>query len=92
MREGDTGGRVNDMTLAAILNGSAEQGALWAVERVRAALLERREDQPVSVSAGIACYPTHALDAEELISAAGRALQTACRRGNASVQVAPRDE
>ena len=91
VRECDTVARVNDMMLAAILDGSAEHGALWAVERVRAALLESWDNEPVSVSAGIACYPTHALEAEELISAAGRALQAARQHGPASVQVAPQD-
>jgi hypothetical protein len=39
------------------------------------------------VSAGIACYPSHALDSVELVSCAGRALEDARAHGHASDSV-----
>lgn len=88
LRECDSVARVNDLMLAAILDGAAEHGAVWAVERVRLGLLEGPDDAPTGVAAGIACYPTHALDAVELVSAAGRALEAARTRGHSRVQIA----
>jgi len=91
MRECDSLTRVNDLMLSAVLDGASEHGAVWAVERVRAALAESPDDHPVQLFAGIACYPTHALEPRALVTAAGRALEIA-RAGRASeVQVAERE-
>ncbi len=91
LRECDSVARVNDLMLSAVLDGSSEHGAVWAVERVRAALADSPEDRPVQLSAGIACYPTHALEPDALIRAAGRALEIARAAGASEVQVADRD-
>ena len=53
----------------------------------------RRKASPVgdslTVSAGVACYPTHALGAAELVAQAGKALDEARRRGADRVETAP---
>ena len=43
----------------------------------------------LTVSAGVACYPTHALGAAELVAQAGKALDEARRRGADRVETAP---
>lgn len=88
VRECDTVARVNDQMLAAILNGAAEHGAVWAVERVRLRLREVPLGLPENVAAGVACYPTHALEPVDLVSAAGRALESARTHGHSNTQIA----
>jgi len=88
VRECDTVARVNDQMLATILNGATEHGAVWAVERVRARLRQEPTGLPADIAAGVACYPTHALEPVELVSAAGRALQSARTAGHSNTQIA----
>jgi len=74
LRECDTACVMNETDIALVLEDTPENGAVWVVERVRRAL----EDQlPTHVWAGIACYPTHAMDADELLSQANAALERA---------------
>jgi GGDEF domain-containing protein len=55
---------------------------------VREALRSSPVGDALTVSAGIACYPTHALDAAELVARAGRALELARGEGYARDHVA----
>ena len=57
-----------------VLADTAEDGAVIVADRVRSSLRTSPVGDTLTVSAGIACYPTHALDAAELVSRAGRAL------------------
>lgn len=92
LRECDTVVRANDLTLTAVLDGASEHGAVWAVERVRRARAEASvTGSPAELYAGIACYPSHALEAIDLVDAAGRALEAARGRGGSGIQVAERD-
>jgi len=89
LRESDAACRVGDLVVGAILEDTPEAGAVWAAERVRGTLLASPVGDALTVSAGVACYPTHALGAAELVSQAGRALDEARAQGSDRVEVAP---
>ncbi len=82
LRESDAVCRLGDVVAVAVLVDTAELGALIVAERVRDALRSSAVGDALTVSAGIACYPTHALDAAELVSRAGRALEAARALGH----------
>ena len=82
LRESDAMFRIGDVVAVAVLVDTAEPGALTVAERVRDALRSSPIGDSLTVSAGIACYPTHALDAAELVSRAGRALDDARASGH----------
>jgi diguanylate cyclase (GGDEF)-like protein len=88
LRESDAVFRLGDAVAVAVLVDTAEPGALVVAERVRGALRTSAVGDALTVSAGIACYPTHALDAAELVARAGRALEQARRDGHARDHVA----
>jgi diguanylate cyclase (GGDEF)-like protein len=87
MRESDTVFRLGDFVALGVLVDTAEPGAVVVADRVRESLRASPEGQWLTVSAGIACYPSHALDSLELVSCAGRALEDARARGHASDSV-----
>lgn len=89
LRESDAACRVGRSCAATILEDTSEAGAVWAAERIRGSLAHH--DRAITVSAGIACYPTHALSAPELMERAGRALQTARSQGRDHLEVANSD-
>jgi diguanylate cyclase (GGDEF)-like protein len=89
LRECDSACRLGDLMIGAILEDTPESGAVWAAERVRGTLLASPLGDALTVSAGVACYPSHALGAAELVSQAGRALEEARRHGADRVEVAP---
>jgi len=82
LRESDAVFRLGDVVAVGVLVDTAEPGALMVAERVRDALRTSAVGDALTVSAGIACYPTHALDAAELVACAGRALERARRDGH----------
>jgi len=82
LRESDAVFRLGDVVAVAVLIDTAEPGAVMVAERVRDALRTSAVGDTLTVSAGIACYPTHALDAAELVARAGRALERARREGH----------
>lgn len=75
LRESDLCGRRNDGVYVFILEDTGEDGAVWTAERLRRRVTgspgERR------YCAGIASYPNHALDADELDAKAAAALAAA---------------
>jgi len=89
LRESDAGCRLGDLMVGAILEDTAEAGAVWAAERVRGALLSSPIGDAMTLSAGVACYPSHALGAAELVHQASRALEEARNRGRDRVELAP---
>lgn len=89
LRESDSACRLGDLMIGAILEDTAEAGAVWAAERVRGTLLSSPVGDTLTVSAGVACYPTHALGAAELVAQAGRALEGARASGRDRVELAP---
>jgi diguanylate cyclase (GGDEF)-like protein len=91
LRECDSACRIGDLMGAAILEDTTEAGAVWAAERVRNALAHNPSGRSITLSAGVACYPSHALGAPELVAMAGKALETARARGRDHVEIAPAD-
>jgi len=91
LRESDTVFRLGDVASVAVLVDTAEPGARIVADRVRAALRSSPVGDSLTVSAGIACYPTHALDAAELVSRAGGALEAARTLGHDHDHVAVAD-
>ena len=89
LRESDSACRLGDLMAGAILEDTAEAGAVWAAERVRGSLLSSPVGDSLTVSAGVACYPSHALGATELVQQAARALDEARTRGRDRVELAP---
>jgi diguanylate cyclase (GGDEF)-like protein len=82
MRESDTVFRLGDSVALGVLVDTAEPGALVVAERVRESLRSSPVGDSLTVSAGIACYPSHALDPVELVSRAGKALEAARAEGH----------
>lgn len=91
LREADGAFRADDVTVAALLENTSEAGAVWATERLRGLLHSSPASEGITVSAGVACYPSHALDADELILRAAHALDDAMDRGRDHVVVAQVD-
>ena len=91
LRESDAACRVGLTMAAAILEDTAEAGAVWAAERIRGTLHQENSTEAFTVSAGIACYPTHALGATELIDRAGSALDAARAHGRDRLEIASSD-
>jgi diguanylate cyclase (GGDEF)-like protein len=89
LRESDAACRLGDLMVGAILEDTPEAGAVWAAERVRGTLLASPIGDSLTLSAGVACYPTHALGAAELVHQASVALDEARTRGRDRVELAP---
>jgi diguanylate cyclase (GGDEF)-like protein len=87
-READCACRVGDVVVIAALDDTTEDGARIAIERVQIGLRRKTGDVGITVSAGIACYPTHALDAPDLVARAGEALLEARSTGTSRVATA----
>jgi diguanylate cyclase (GGDEF)-like protein len=88
MRESDAVFRLGETAAVGVLVDTAEPGAVMVADRVRQSLRASPVGDSLTVSAGIACYPTHALDAAELVAKAGRALDTARAEGHERDHVA----
>jgi diguanylate cyclase (GGDEF)-like protein len=91
LRESDAACRLGSTMAAAILEDTSEAGAVWAAERIRGSLVADGTIREITVSAGIACYPTHALSAPELMERSRRALDTARSQGRDRLEVATGD-
>jgi diguanylate cyclase (GGDEF)-like protein len=91
LREADCACRVGDVVVIAALDDTTEEGARLAIERVQAGLRKATGDVGITVSAGIACYPTHALEAPDLVARAGEALLEARTAGTSRVATATGD-
>jgi diguanylate cyclase (GGDEF)-like protein len=91
LREADCACRVGDVVVIAALDDTTEEGARLAIERVQAGLRTATGDVGITVSAGIACYPTHALEAPDLVARAGEALLDARSAGTSRVATANGD-
>lgn len=90
LREADTACRLDEDRFALILEDTPEGGGVWAAERIRAGFA--RDGGPVELlAAGVAAYPSHALDAEDLLERAERALGRARASGRGQVEIAAAD-
>jgi diguanylate cyclase (GGDEF)-like protein len=73
-----------------LLEDTPENGAVWSVERFRRALAS--SGSGTILRAGIACYPAHAFDADELRSRATDALEAARQWRQDRIEVATASE
>ncbi len=82
-REIDVVARVDGEEFALILPHSDEQGGLLAAQRLCLAVQETfaEDPVPVTISFGVACFPTHAHTSASLLRTADEALQIAKRLG-----------
>jgi GGDEF domain-containing protein len=86
LRESDTACQLENGQYVLVLEDTPEDGAVWIVERIRRVLGEHSPAVPTW--AGVASYPAHALEAEELLTLAGTALTTARQSVTPRVEVA----
>lgn len=91
LRECDTGCRYGENAVAALLEDTPEVGAAAAAERVRRAVTASPTGRSFTLSAGIACYPSHALDAHDLLRRSVQALAAARAAGRDRVEIAGGD-
>jgi two-component system cell cycle response regulator len=91
LRECDTACRYGDHAVAALLEDTPEAGAATAAERVRRAVTHTPTGRSFTLSAGIACYPSHALDAHDLLRRSVQALAAARAAGRDRVEIAGGD-
>lgn len=94
VREADVVCRLAETSFAVILEDTSEEGGVWAAERLQSALA--RELPAVSrLAAGVASYPLHGLETDDVMVRAQAALTRACvgERGHGlgSVEVAQTD-
>jgi GGDEF domain-containing protein len=75
VRDSDMAGRLDDGTLAIILEFTPADGCRIVVERLHDRILESANN--ARVRAGVACYPVHAVSATELMEIAHTALDGA---------------
>lgn len=75
VRDSDMAARLDDGSVALVLEFTPAEGCLVVVDRLRRRLAE---DAPgARVRAGVACYPAHAISADELVRAAREAAEAA---------------
>lgn len=86
LRTADTACRLADGHFALVLEETPENGAVWTVERVRRCLAELQPDQ--RMWAGLACYPAHAFDPEQILIQAREALHMAKEWNQDRIEVA----
>lgn len=86
IRDSDMAARLDDGTIALVLEFTPSEGCLVVVERLQARL---GADFPnAHVRAGVACYPAHAVSADELVAVAEQALARA-HDGTAAIAPVP---
>ena len=88
LRESDSVCHCAAGILAAILDDTPHSGAVWAADRVRREVAARSYHMGITLSMGVASYPTHALEAEELRDRAYAALFAARSLGPSRLEIA----
>ncbi len=87
LRSSDVAARLADGSYGLMLEDTPEDGAVWAVERVRRSLATRPGGRVLR--AGVACYPGQALTPTEIVAAAEVAFATAREWPQDRIEVAP---
>ncbi|HEX7167381.1 MAG TPA: diguanylate cyclase [Acidimicrobiales bacterium] len=94
LREADVVCRTGPRTFALILEDTNEAGGVWAAERLQVAI-SKDEIGAKHLVAGVAAYPAHGLQSDEVLDRARHALSRAAAsdpgRGLGSVEVATVD-
>lgn len=75
LREADVSGHLDNNGFVCILEDTGEDGAVWTAERIRRSLTEGGHSR--RFRAGVASYPAHGLEPEELEAKARAALVAA---------------
>ncbi|MFV1992048.1 MAG: GGDEF domain-containing protein [Acidimicrobiales bacterium] len=88
MRDSDTVCHIDEALIAVVLDDTSDTGAVWAADRIRRALLDTPAKDIVTMSAGLACYPSHAMEAKALLEESTRALIAARMVGPGRIEVA----
>lgn len=102
VREFDSVGRFGGEEFVVVLPEADEADALVVAERLRERINEIRvslvapsiaesDDEPMSISVGVACSPAHGVELTELLMAADRAMYAAKARGRNCVVLAEGD-
>lgn len=86
IRESDTASRLASGVFAMVLEDTPENGAVWTMERLRRKLSDA--NPKCTVWAGVACYPAHALDPDEMLQKAELALAAAAEWSQDRIEVA----
>lgn len=81
VRDSDIAARLDDGTWAFVLEFTPAEGCMVVVRRLRDRVLELAPDG--GFRAGVACYPAHAISADELVSIARAALESSPERDGA---------
>ena len=91
LREADIVCRTGEIRFAVLLDDTGEEGGVWTAERLQVAA-SRDVSKVRRMAAGVASYPTHGLEAGEVLTRAEAALARACAspagRGLGHVEVA----
>ncbi|MEJ7584340.1 MAG: hypothetical protein WKF43_09710 [Acidimicrobiales bacterium] len=87
LRDSDTAVGLDNGCFALLLEFTPVEGCVIVAERMQTIL--DREFPDLSSWAGVACYPAHAIDETELLTAATNALAEAKTADPAAVAVAP---
>jgi hypothetical protein len=87
LRSSDVASRLGDGTYGLMLEDTPEDGAVWAVERLRRALATRPGGRVLR--AGVACYPGQALTPTDIVLSAQSAFTTAREWPQDRIEVAP---
>lgn len=91
LREADIACRLDETTFGLILEDTSEEGGVWTAERIQIALSQSNEAID-SLVAGVAAYPTHGLNARDVMvrarAALARAAATPAGHGLGQVEVA----
>ena len=87
LRTSDVAARLHDGTYGLMLEDTPEDGAVWAVERLRRSLATRPGGRVLR--AGVACYPGQALTPTDIVLAAQAAFATAREWPQDRIEVAP---
>lgn len=87
LRTSDVCARLADGTYGLMMEDTPEDGAVWAVERLRRSLNTRPGSRVLR--AGVACYPGQALTPIDIVRAAEAAFATAREWPQDRIEVAP---
>jgi hypothetical protein len=87
LRDSDIAAGLDNDRFAMLLEFTPVEGCVVVAQRF-IDLLDKEHPELVA-SAGVACYPAHAIDAPELFAASTRALDDALDRGPRTIVVAP---
>ncbi len=87
LRTSDIAARMSDGSYGLMLEDTPEDGAVWAVERLRRSLSSKPGSR--TLRAGVACYPGQALTPTDILGAARAALASARQWPQDRIEVAP---